>query len=121
MPLPVMLAHRLALRLTQARKSGELSYLRPDGKTQVTVEYEGRTPVRVDTVVVSTQHDAAVSQEDVYKRQPHEPCNQGTAKERDQPYNNIFSSIDATKNNECDHAADGNDQAHYDEQDAHNK
>ena len=63
MPLPVMLAHRLALRLTQARKSGELSYLRPDGKTQVTVEYEGRTPVRVDTVVVSTQHDAAVSQE----------------------------------------------------------
>ena len=63
MPLPIMLAHRLAYRLTEARKSGELSYLRPDGKTQVTVEYEGKTPVRVDTVVVSTQHDAAVSQE----------------------------------------------------------
>ncbi len=63
MPLPVMLAHRLAFRLSEARKTGELAYLRPDGKTQVTVEYEGRTPVRVDTVVVSTQHDAAVSQE----------------------------------------------------------
>lgn len=65
MPLPIMLAHRLAYRLTEARKSGELSYLRPDGKTQVTVEYEGKTPVRVDTVVVSTQHDAAVSQEQI--------------------------------------------------------
>lgn len=63
MPLPIVLAHRLAARLTHARKSGELTYLRPDGKTQVTVEYEGKTPVRVDTVVVSTQHDAAVSQE----------------------------------------------------------
>ena len=63
MPLPIVLAHRLAYRLTEARRTGELSYLRPDGKTQVTVEYEGKTPVRVDTVVVSTQHDAAVSQE----------------------------------------------------------
>ena len=63
MPLPVMLAHKLAERLTQARRSGEIGYLRPDGKTQVTVEYEGRRPVRVDTVVVSTQHDAAVGQE----------------------------------------------------------
>lgn len=65
MPLPIMLAHRLAYRLTEARKSGELSYLRPDGKTQVTVEYKGKMPVRVDTVVVSTQHDAAVSQEQI--------------------------------------------------------
>ena len=57
MPLPISLAHRLSQRLTQLRKSGELSYLRPDGKTQVTVEYdEDRRPVRVDAVVVSTQH-----------------------------------------------------------------
>jgi len=56
MPMPIMLAHRLAEALTQARKSGVMPYLRPDGKTQVTVEYDGDTPVRVDTVVVSTQH-----------------------------------------------------------------
>ena len=57
MPLAISLAHKLAKRLTQVRKSGELTYLRPDGKTQVTVEYdENRRPVRVDTVVISTQH-----------------------------------------------------------------
>ena len=56
MPLPVMLAHKLAYRLTEVRREGTLSYLRPDGKTQVTVEYDGRTPVRVDTIVLSTQH-----------------------------------------------------------------
>ncbi len=67
MPLPVTLAHKLALRLTEVRKSGSLSYLRPDGKTQVTVEYDGKTPVRVDTVVLSTQHDAVVSQEQIAK------------------------------------------------------
>lgn len=61
MPLPIALAHRLAYRLTALRKSGELSYLRPDGKTQVTVEYEEDKPVRVEAVVVSTQHDEAVS------------------------------------------------------------
>ncbi|WP_059022292.1 methionine adenosyltransferase [Mycobacterium sp. M26] len=56
MPLPIALAHRLSRRLTEARKSGKLAYLRPDGKTQVTIEYAGTTPVRLDTVVLSTQH-----------------------------------------------------------------
>ncbi len=56
MPLPISLAHKLAKRLTQVRKDGTLSYLRPDGKSQVTVEYDGDTPVRVDAVVISSQH-----------------------------------------------------------------
>ncbi|MBQ8406306.1 MAG: methionine adenosyltransferase [Clostridia bacterium] len=63
MPLTLELSHNLAKRLTQVRKEGVLSYLRPDGKTQVTVEYDGNTAKRVDTVVVSTQHDKFVSQE----------------------------------------------------------
>jgi S-adenosylmethionine synthetase len=62
MPLPISLAHGLARRLAQVRKSGELSYLRPDGKTQVTVEYLDYTPVRVSAIVVSTQHDPDVDQ-----------------------------------------------------------
>ena len=57
MPLPISLAHALTRRLTEARKSGEIAYLRPDGKSQVTVEYDGNTPVRIDTIVVSAQHD----------------------------------------------------------------
>jgi len=56
MPLPIALAHRLARRLTEVRKNGVLDYLRPDGKTQVTIQYDGTTPVRLDTVVLSTQH-----------------------------------------------------------------
>lgn len=63
MPLPISLAHRLAKRLTDVRKTGVLPYLRPDGKTQVTVEYIDDQPVRVDTVVVSSQHDADVTME----------------------------------------------------------
>jgi S-adenosylmethionine synthetase len=56
MPLPIMLAHRLARRLSQVRRNGDVPYLRPDGKTQVTIEYSGDKPVRLDTVVVSAQH-----------------------------------------------------------------
>jgi S-adenosylmethionine synthetase len=56
MPLPIALAHRLSRRLTEVRKNGTLGYLRPDGKTQVTIQYEGTTPIRLDTVVLSTQH-----------------------------------------------------------------
>lgn len=60
MPAPIALAHRLSRRLTEVRKSNELAHLRPDGKTQVTVEYEDGNPIRVDTVVISTQHDPDV-------------------------------------------------------------
>lgn len=65
MPLPISLAHRLARRLSSLRREGTLPYLRPDGKTQVTVEYDGHTPVRIDALVVSTQHDAEVSLEQI--------------------------------------------------------
>ncbi|MEV4415882.1 methionine adenosyltransferase [Catellatospora sp. NPDC049609] len=63
MPLPIALAHRLARRLTAARKDGAIPYLRPDGKTQVTIEYDGFKPVRLDTVVVSSQHAPDISLE----------------------------------------------------------
>ena len=60
MPLPIMLAHRLSRRLAEVRHSGEIPYIRPDGKTQVTIEYAGNEPVRLDTIVVSTQHAPAI-------------------------------------------------------------
>ncbi|MDY0109202.1 MAG: methionine adenosyltransferase [Candidatus Krumholzibacteria bacterium] len=65
MPLPITLAHRMAQRLAKVRKNGVLPWVRPDGKTQVTVEYEGRRPVRVDTVVVSTQHDPDIEHAEI--------------------------------------------------------
>ena len=64
-PLPISLAHKMARRLTEVRKNGTLSYLRPDGKTQVTVEYVDDVPARVDTVVVSSQHDADTTLEQI--------------------------------------------------------
>lgn len=67
MPLPISLAHKLAKRLADLRKNGELPYLRPDGKTQVTVEYDGNRPVRIDTVVVSTQHSDNISLDTIRK------------------------------------------------------
>ncbi|MBR6959771.1 MAG: methionine adenosyltransferase [Clostridiales bacterium] len=67
MPLPVSLAHKLSLKLAQVRKAGVVDYLRPDGKSQVTVEYEDDKPVRVETVVISTQHSPDVSTEELRK------------------------------------------------------
>ena len=65
MPSPIAMAHRLSRRLTEVRKNGTLSYLRPDGKSQVTVEYDDNKVVRIDAIVISTQHDEHVSQEQI--------------------------------------------------------
>ncbi len=65
MPLPIALSHRILNRLTEARQKGEVSWLRPDSKSQVTVEYEGNKPVRIDTIVVSTQHAPEVSNDEI--------------------------------------------------------
>ena len=67
MPLPISLAHKMARKLTEVRKTGLVNYLRPDGKTQITVEYDGDKPVRVDTVVLSTQHSPEVTLEQIRK------------------------------------------------------
>jgi S-adenosylmethionine synthetase len=67
MPMPISLAHKLAKRLSEVRKNETLGYLRPDGKSQVTVEYDGDKPVRVDTVVISTQHSPKVEHEQIEK------------------------------------------------------
>jgi S-adenosylmethionine synthetase len=65
MPMPIMLAHKLVRKLTDVRKANELDFLRPDGKSQVTIEYEGKRPIRASAIVISTQHSPAVSSRDL--------------------------------------------------------
>src|SRR4029077_11099331 len=72
MPMPIELAHRLTRRLAEVRKTGVVSFLRPDGKSQVTIEYVGGRPARVDCVVISTQHSESVSNKDLHEAILHE-------------------------------------------------
>jgi S-adenosylmethionine synthetase len=74
MPLPIGLAHKLGVRLAQLRKSGELDWLMPDGKSQVTVEYVDGRPHRIDTVVISNQHSARISQQEIRKQVIEKVC-----------------------------------------------
>jgi S-adenosylmethionine synthetase len=74
MPLPIDLAHRLGLQLSKLRKSGELEWLQPDGKSQVTVEYQNAKPVRIDTIVISNQHSPDVSQDEIRKEIIEKVC-----------------------------------------------
>src|SRR5437660_10566455 len=67
MPMPIQLAHRLTQRLAEIRKSKKVDFLRPDGKSQVSIEYRNGRPARVDTVVISTQHDEKVSTKDLHE------------------------------------------------------
>ena len=75
MPLPIALAHRLLNRLTEARQKKEVDWLRPDSKSQVTIEYDGNRPVRVDTVVISTQHAPHVTNQEIYDFVVHKIIN----------------------------------------------
>ena len=81
MPLPISLAHKLSRRLTDVRKKGIINYLRPDGKVQVTVEYEGDTPIRIDTIVVSTQHSEEIDLETLKKDIKEKVINEVVPKE----------------------------------------
>ncbi len=95
MPLPITLAHRMSRRLARVRKDGTLGWVRPDGKTQVTVEYEDQRPVRIDTVVLSTQHDPDIEHADIaaaMRRHVIEPVLQ----EFDVPWSDYRSHVNPT-------------------------
>jgi len=96
MPLPIAIAHRLAERLTAVRKSGALPYLRPDGKTQVTIEYEGDKPVRIDTIVLSTQHAPEVSLERQLTPEIIDSVIKPVLKTFDNPSNDVKTFINPT-------------------------
>ena len=85
MPYPISLAHKLSRQLTKVRKDGTLSYLRPDGKTQVTVEYDNGKPSRLDAVVLSTQHDPDITQEQIHEDIKREVFDKILRTDADQP------------------------------------